>query len=41
MKLFLTIVLFLVLTACASSKSKHCDAYGSTESIENIDMCSK
>ena len=41
MKLVLTIVLFSILIGCASSKFEHCDAYGSTESIENIDMCSK
>ena len=40
MKLILVIVLFLVLTACASSKGGHCDAYGSNENVV-IDTCSK
>ena len=41
MKLILTIVLFSVLTACASSKGGHCDAYGCNENVVNIDTCSK
>ena len=41
MKLILVIMLFSMLIACASSNFEHCDAYGSIESIENIDMCSK
>jgi hypothetical protein len=41
MKLVLTIVLFLVLTACASGKSTHCDAYGSNENVVILDTCSK
>lgn len=40
MKLILTIVLFSVLTACASSKGGHCDAYGSNEKVVK-DTCSK
>ena len=41
MKLILIIVLFSVLTACASSKGEHCDAYGRNENIVNTDTCSK
>lgn len=41
MKLILAIVLFSVLTACASSKGGHCDAYGSNDKVVNVDTCSK
>ena len=40
MKLILTIALLSVLTACASSKGGHCDAYGSNKNLV-IDTCSK
>jgi hypothetical protein len=37
----LGVVFSLVLASCGSSKTGHCDAYSSTQQVQNTDVASK